>query len=304
MINASGAEDRPRAPFESLPLGVEGLRYVVRAGLRRPLLTAAGLALLLLILIAVLGPVFWSVSPNRINLLAALQAPSASHPMGTDEFGRDVFARFVRGAQISLAVGAIVIVIGAAWGGLVGLLAGVLGSWRDVLLMRTMDAILAFPPLILAMAVTVGLGTGIVTGALGITIASVPWYARVVRSEVVRVRNLPFVEAAVAAGASRQWILRWHILPAVLPTLVIQAAAAFGYSILALAALGFVGLGAQIPTPEWGAMITDGLQYTLTGQWWIDVFPGLGLLFAATAANVIADGFRDALDPRGEYARV
>lgn len=303
-MNASGPEGRPQAPLESLPLGVEGLRFVARAGLRRPLLTTAGLALLLLILIALLGPVVWSVSPNRINLLAALQAPSAYHPMGTDEFGRDVFARFVRGAQISLTVGAIVIVIGAAWGGLVGLLAGVLGSWRDVLLMRTTDAILAFPPLILAMAVTVGLGTGIVTGALGITIASVPWYARVVRSEVVRVRNLPFVEAAVAAGASRQWILRRHILPAVLPTLVIQAAAAFGYSILALAALGFVGLGAQIPTPEWGAMITDGLQYTLTGQWWIDVFPGLGLLFAATAANVIADGFRDAFDPKGEYARV
>ncbi len=265
---------------------------------------AAVLTLLLLILLALLGPVFWAVDPNRIDLLAALQSPSATHPMGTDEFGRDVFGRFIRGAQISLAVGSLVIVIGATLGGLVGLLAGVLGSWRDALFMRLMDAILAFPPLILAMAVTVGLGAGIVTGALGITIASVPWYARVVRSEVVRVRSLPFVEAAVALGATRRWILLWHVVPAVLPTLVVQAAAAFGYSILALAALGFVGLGAQIPTPEWGAMITDGLQYTLTGQWWMDVFPGLGLLLAATTANVIADGLRDMLDPRGAYARV
>jgi peptide/nickel transport system permease protein len=154
------------------------------------------------------------------------------------------------------------------------------------------------------MATTLGLGAGLTAAALGIMIASVPWYARVLRSEVLRVRSLPFVEAATALGAPRRQVVARHVVPHVIPTLMIQASAAFGYAILSLAALGFVGLGAQIPTPEWGAMITDGLQYTLTGQWWISVFPGLGVLIVVVAANVIADRARDILDPRGDYARV
>jgi len=257
-----------------------------------------------MVLLAVIGPLLWTDSPDQINLLAALHPPSLPHPMGTDEYGRDIFARFMRGAQISLLVGFIVVIVGAAVGGVIGLAAGVWGGSRDSVLMRTMDAILAFPALILAMTVTVGLGVGITTTAMGITIASVPWYARVVRSEVVRIRSLPFVEAVVALGARRRRVMYRHIVPSLLPTLLVQAAAAFGYSILALAALSFVGLGAQIPTPEWGAMITDGLSYTVTGQWWVGFFPGLGLLIACTAANVIADGCRDILDPKGEYARV
>jgi peptide/nickel transport system permease protein len=170
--------------------------------------------------------------------------------------------------------------------------------------MRIMDAILAFPPLILAMAVTVGLGAGLETAALGIMLTSLPYYARLLRSEVLRIRSLPFIEAAHALGARQTRIMARHIVPHVVSTLLIQAAAVFGYAILTLAALGFVGLGAQVPTPEWGTMITDGLQYFLTGQWWIGVFPGLGVLLAVTAASVIADRTRDILDPRGRYAHV
>lgn len=224
--------------------------------------------------------------------------------MGTDSVGRDIFARFLRGAQISLSIGFIVILAGSVCGGTIGLLAGSLGGWVDVVLMRVMDAILAFPSIVLAMAVTVGLGAGIKAAALGITISSVPWYARVLRSEVLRVRALPFVDAASALGATRTRLVVRHVVPHVVPTLFIQAAAAFGFAILALAGLGFIGLGAQIPTPEWGAMITDGLQYALTGQWWVGVFPGVGVLVAVTAANLIADRARDILDPRGQYARV
>ncbi|HEY7145495.1 MAG TPA: ABC transporter permease [Streptosporangiaceae bacterium] len=270
---------------------------------QRALLWAAGV-LVALALMAVAGPLLWHDPPSQISLLSALQPPSWSHPMGTDGFGRDIFARFMRGAQISLLVGFIVVIAGALCGGILGLVAGTWGGLREGLLMRAMDAILAFPALILAMAVTVSLGVGVTTAVIGITIASVPWYARVVRSEVVRIRALPFVEAAIALGARRRRVMFAHIVPSLLPTLLIQAAAAFGYSILALAALGFVGLGAQIPTPEWGAMITDGLSYTITGQWWVGVFPGLGLLIATTAANVIADRCRDILDPKGDYARV
>jgi peptide/nickel transport system permease protein len=274
--------------------------FVVRD---RPLAIASAVVLLLVV-VALVGPLIRQDDPLKLDLLRSLQKPSLGHPMGTDAVGRDVLARFLEGTRISLLVGCLVIIVGSLVGGLIGLLAGVMAGFTDGVLMRIMDAILAFPPLILAMAATLGLGAGLTAAGLGITIASIPWYARVLRSEVLRVRSLPFVEAATALGAPRWRVVLRHIVPHVIPTLMIQASAAFGYAILSLAALGFVGLGAQIPTPEWGAMITDGLQYTLTGQWWISVFPGLGVLIAVMAANVIADRARDILDPRGDYARV
>lgn len=263
---------------------------------------ALGLATLLmglLLVLAIFGPLLWSQSPVALDIGSSLQPPSLSHPMGTDSIGRDVFARFNEGARISLSTAAIIMVVGALFGGIIGVIAGVRGGWLDNLLMRIMDAILAFPPLILAMAVTVGLGAGIVTAAIGIMLTSIPFYARLLRSEAIRIKTLPFIEAAAALGASRKRIIGRHIVPHLLPTLLIQAAAVFGYAILSLAGLGFVGLGAQVPTPEWGAMITNGLQYALTGQWWIAVFPGLGVLLAVTAASLIADRARDLLDPRG-----
>jgi peptide/nickel transport system permease protein len=291
----------PESPASALGRRARsGVGFVLRD---RPL-AIAGAVLALLILVALLVPLIRHDDPLEVDLLQALQKPSLSHPMGTDAVGRDVLARFLEGARISLLVGFLVILVGSIIGGLIGLLGGVMGGFTDGALMRIMDAILAFPPLILAMATTLGLGAGLTAAALGIMIASVPWYARVLRSEVLRVRSLPFVEAATALGAPRRQVVARHVVPHVIPTLMIQASAAFGYAILSLAALGFVGLGAQIPTPEWGAMITDGLQYTLTGQWWISVFPGLGVLIVVVAANVIADRARDILDPRGDYARV
>ncbi len=203
-----------------------------------------------------------------------------------------------------MSVGAAVVITGAVAGGMIGLISGISGGVFDNALMRLMDAILAFPPLILAMAVTVGLGGGLETAAFGIMLTSVPYYARLIRSDVIRIRMLPFVEAAVTAGAGPARIILRHIVPHTVSTLLIQAAALFGYSVLALAALGFVGLGTQVPTPEWGVMITEGLQYALTGQWWIGVFPGLGLLVAVAATSIIADKVRDLVDPRGQYAQL
>ncbi len=269
-----------------------------------PALSFALGTLAILVFLAIFGPLVWRKDPLAIDIGASLQPPSRSHPMGTDDVGRDVFARFNTGARISLAVGAVVVLIGAVIGGLIGLFSGVVGSWPDTVLMRVLDAILAFPPLILAMAVTVGLGAGAMTATLGIIITTIPYYARLLRSDVLRLRSLLFVEAAAAIGASRRRILLRHIAPHTVSTLLIQAAAVFGYAILSLAALGFVGLGVQIPTPEWGVMITDGLNYALTGQWWISVFPGLGVLAAVTATSIIADRARDILDPRGQYAHV
>ena len=267
---------------------------------------ASRLALVLIAILlglAVLGPILWAKDPVAVEAGRALEAPSFEHPMGTDGAGRDVFARFYHGARISLSVGIIVVASGAVIGGLLGIIAGTFGGWLDNLLMRLMDAILAFPPLILAMSVTIGLGVGIQTAAIGIIITSVPWYARLIRSEVIRVRSLPFIEAAQAIGSSRMRIISRNVIPHVFSTLLIQASASFGYAVLTLAALGFVGLGAQIPTPEWGAMITEGLAHAITGRWWIGVFPGLGVLMAVTATNILADRTRDLLDPRGNYAQ-
>ena len=278
-----------------------------RAGrfvLHDPALLFASALLGTLVVLAIFGSLIWTKDPLAINLDQTLQGPSWSHPMGTDAVGRDVFARFNEGAQISLAVGAIVVVAGALLGIVVGVLAGALGGFADNALMRVMDSVLAFPPLILAMAVTVGIGVGLKTATVGIILTTIPYYARLLRSDVLRVRSLNFVEAAAALGASRPRIMLRHIVPHLVSTLLIQAGAVFGYAILAIAALGFVGLGAQIPTPEWGTMITEGLDNVLTGGWWIGVFPGIGVLMAVTATSVVADRLRDVFDPRGEYAGV
>lgn len=260
--------------------------------------------LLAVVLFALLVPVLWGQSPTHQELLEALESPSGGHPFGTDQLGRDVFARVAEGARISLFVATLITLGGALIGGTIGLVAGTLGGPADGIAMRVMDTILAFPPLILAMAVTVGLGVGLNTAALGVALVSVPWYARLLRSEALRIRSLPFIEAAHAMGATRGRIIRRHVLPHVLPVLFIQMAAAFGYAVLTLAGLSFIGLGAQVPTPEWGAMITEGLQYSLTGEWWISIFPGLGLLIVVTAASMLSDRLRDLLDPRGQYARL
>ena len=260
--------------------------------------------LVLLVLFAIFVPLVESYSPDAQNLLGSLQGPSLPHPLGTDQLGRDVLARVAVGARISLVVATLVTLAGALAGGLVGLLAGTVGGVGGGVAMRAMDAILAFPWLILAMAVTVGLGIGLDSAAIGVALVSVPWYARLLRSEALRVSSLPFVEAAHALGATRGRIVARHVVPHMLPVLFIQMAAAFGYAVLALAGLSFVGLGAQVPTPEWGAMITEGLTYSLTGQWWISICPGVALLLTVTAVSMISDRMRDVLDPRGRYARL
>ena len=267
------------------------------------LATAAGL-FVLLVLTAAFGPALWHVDPLLVDLDTVLQPPSLAHPMGTDGNGRDVLARFIDGSRISLIVGVAVVITGLIVGGTIGLVAGVSPGLADGVLMRVIDALAAFPPLILAMAITVGLGVGLDTAALGIMLSSVPYFARLIRSDVIRVRALTSVEAAVALGAGRLRVVVRHILPHTTSTMLVQSAAVFGYAVLTLAALGFVGLGAQIPEPEWGAMITDGMRYALTGQWWITVFPGLGLLVAVVAANLLADRVRDILDPRGRRLSV
>lgn len=254
--------------------------------------------LLSLMIMALFGSVLWSTNPLYVNLGKSLLPPTLDHPMGTDDLGRDVLARFIRGSQVSISFAMVVTIVATLIGGTLGLFAGLKGGWVDATISRIMDAILAFPPLILAMAVAIGLGPGVLSAAIGVVLAAIPWYFRLLRSEVLRIRSLPYVEAARALGASNIRLIRLHILPQTTSTILIQASSVFSFSILTLAALGFVGLGMQPPTPEWGTMITEALAFVLTGQWWMGFFPGLGIFLLAVAVNIIADRLRDYYDPR------
>jgi peptide/nickel transport system permease protein len=302
-MEAGGIAARQLQPTRVLGDWARAIGRAAKFVLHDPALLVASVMLGVLLFLAIFGNVFWTKNPDNVDLNVTLQPPSWSHPMGTDSLGRDVFARFNEGARISLTIGVIVVIFGALLGGAIGVISGVFGKATDNVLMRGMDSLLAFPPLILAMAVTVGLGVGLRTATLGVILVTIPYYARLCRSDVLRVRSQLFVEAAHALGAKRGRIMLRHIVPHLTSTLLIQSAAVFGYAILAIAALGFVGLGAQVPTPEWGSMITDGLNNVLTGGWWVGVFPGVGLLLAVAATSIIADRARDIFDPRGEYVR-
>jgi peptide/nickel transport system permease protein len=253
-----------------------------------------------LLLCALAGPWLWDDDPVGVDIVNALLPPGATHPMGTDDVGRDILARFNAGARISLTVALIVTVASTLIGGFLGILSGFLGGWVDTVISRLMDAILAFPPLIFSIAIAIALGAGVEAATIGITIAAVPWYARLLRGDVLRIRELAYVEAAVATGVRLPALLARHIGPQLYSTVLIEAAAVYGYSIMTLAGLGFVGLGAQPPTPEWGNMITEGMAYALTGQWWLGVFPGLGVLLTVIATSMIADWLRDIYDPKSQ----
>lgn len=271
---------------------------LLRAIGRSTELSVACAMMVVLVAFGLLGPLAWRADPYAVNVLDALLPPSLAHPMGTDDVGRDILSRFNAGARISLAVAAIVTVASMVVGGLLGIIGGLFRGWVDAAIMTLMDSILAFPPLIFAVAVALALGAGVEAATIGITITAVPFYARLLRSDVLKIREMTYIEAATAAGISAPSLIVRHIVPQLYSTLLIEAAAVFGFAILTLAALGFVGLGAQPPTPEWGNMITEGLPYSLTGQWWLGVFPGIGVLVASLAAGMIADRLRDFYDPK------
>ncbi len=251
----------------------------------------AGFAIVLVIAgFSWVGPLVWRVNPLSVSLLSSLLPPTSRHPFGTDEVGRDVLARVMSAGQLDILAALAITAVGGVIGMGIGLAAGLRGGVAENVSMRLIDALLAFPPLILALAISVALGAGTTSAALGITISTIPFYARLMRSEVLRVRALPFVEAAEASGGRPSRIVTRHILPHTWRVMAIQASSVVGYAVLTLAALGFVGLGVQVPTPEWGTMITSGLSYVLSGQWWIGVFPGALLLALVIGCNLVADG--------------
>jgi len=246
---------------------------------------------------AVLAPIVAPYDPLAQALGSRLEPPSPQHWLGTDQLGRDIASRLLYGARISLVIGIVVVALAGIFGTLVGLVAGYAGGLVDETLMRVTEVFLAFPPLILAMAIAGALGPSL-TNAI-IAIAAVTWavYARLTRGQLLSLRRREFVEAARAIGASRGRILARHLLPNALAPLMVQASFDMGGAIISAAGLSFIGFGAQPPTPEWGVMISEGRNFIST-QLWLSLFPGLAILLAVGSFNVLGDGLRDLFDPR------
>lgn len=265
---------------------------------RSPAVYMAAAFLAVLAVVALLAPVLPLTDPLRVNMGQRLVPPSETAWMGTDSFGRDQLSRLLWGARISLLVGATAVLLGGFIGCAIGLFAGYVGGTWDSVLMRLMDILLAFPALVLAMAVAAALGADLRNAVLAVALVSVPTYARLLRSVVLRLKSAEFIEASRALGASNMRIALRHLLANAYGPILVQATLGFGQAILAVAGLSFIGLGAQAPTPEWGAMITEGRYYVLSGRWWLTVFPGIAIGLTVLAFNVLGDRFRDAFDPR------
>ena len=254
-----------------------------------------GTIILLVLLAASLGaPLLTSQDPNAIDPTVTLQPPSRSHPMGTDHIGRDVFARFLYGGRLSLRVGVIAIALGATIGITIGLIAGYYGGWLDAASSWLTDVLLSFPDILLALAIIAVLGPGITNAMLAIGIAFIPSFMRLTRGNVLAIREMGYVEAAHAIGTPDIQILSRHILPNALRTLLVLLTLGIGSAILAGAALSFLGLGAQPPTPEWGAMLNAGQKF-IRQAWWLTVFPGVGIFLTVLAINLMGDAISDAV---------
>ena len=248
------------------------------------------------VLLAVLGPALTPYDPASQELPLRLEGPTRSHPFGLDELGRDIFARVLAGARISLAVGLIVVGISASVGTLMGAVAGYFGGRIDEVISRAIDILLAFPGLLLAIALLAVLGPSLTNVILAISLIGWVGYARLVRGQVLRAREFEFVQAARALGAPTPRILVRHIIPTALPAVTVQATLGMGAAILAEAALSFLGLGVQPPTPSWGTMLNGGRAHLLDAPH-LTVFPGLAIAVLVLGFNFLGDGLRDALDP-------
>lgn len=262
-----------------------------------PMTSAGLLVVLLLIAVAIFSPWIATHDPVVQNLNNALQAPSTAHWFGTDEYGRDIFSRLVYGARITLYIIALVTVIVGPIGLLIGTVSGYFGGVVDTLFMRLTDIFISFPSLVLALAFIAALGPGLEHAVVAIALTSWPPIARLARAETLSLRKADFVVAVELQGASTARIILRHIIPMCLPSVIIRLTMNMAGIILTAAALGFLGLGAQAPLPEWGAMISSGRRYMLE-CWWMVAVPGAAIMLVSLAFNLLGDGLRDILDPR------
>jgi peptide/nickel transport system permease protein len=295
------------AAADAPPLGAQGWRGFLR---RRPVLLRllrhkaflVGLVLFgFIALIAVFADLIAPSDPARISIRNRFKPPSLEHPLGTDNLGRSQLSRIVYGARLSLAIGFAVVVLNAVFGVLLGAAAGYFRR-LDNMLMRVTDALMAFPAVLLAIAIAAALGASSLTAAIALSAVYIPRTARIVRASVLVVREMEYVQAAMAMGASHWRILRRHVLPNCLAPLIVQLTFIFAYAILSEAVLSFLGLGAAPPTPTWGNIIAEGRQYMREAAW-ITLAPGLVLAITVVGLNLLGDGLRDVLDPRLKVAQ-
>ena len=286
------ADDRALPPASQMRV-TSALRRLVR---QRGALV--GLAVLALLALMALGAPWLSPrDPIKTAPRDALKPPGAVYPLGSDQFGRDVASRLLHGARLSLLVGLISVSIAIALGAPVGLVSGYYGGRLDAVIMRVMDVLLAFPGILLALAIVTVLSPGLNNVMIAVGLSAVPGYARLVRASVLSAREHLYVEAARALGRRDFSILSRYILPNVVAPLIVTATLGLGTAILSAASLSFLGLGSQPPQPEWGRMLSEGRDY-LREAWWISTFPGVGIMLTVLAMNLLGDGLRDVLDPR------
>jgi len=266
--------------------------------LRSSPLTLVGLVMIVFVLLTLLlAPWIATHDPNAINLKMRLLSPSAEHWFGTDEVGRDLFSRVIFGGQLSVGVGIFVVAIAGVSGTLIGCISGIMGGKVDTVLMRIMDVVLSVPSLVITMALAAALGPSLINAMFAMALVRIPFYVRLARGQALTIREMPYVKAAKIFGASNWQVLRWHVARNAMAPLIVQATLDLGGAILMASALSFIGLGAQQPTAEWGAMVSTGRNYILD-QWWYSAFPGFAILFTATGFNLLGDGVRDLLDPK------
>ena len=272
---------------------------LLRMLMKNPLALLGSIIILTLILVAAFAPWLAPQSPIGQDLVNRLLPPSAAHFMGTDELGRDIFSRVIHGSRITLLIVALVAIISAPLGLLVGAVSGYFGGWVDKLLMGITDVFLSMPKLILALAFVAALGPGIENAIIAIAITAWPVYARIARAETMTFRQSEFIAATQMLGASSSRIILRHVLPLCTSSMIVRMTLDMAGIILTAAGLGFLGLGAQPPLPEWGAMISRGRTFILD-QWWVATMPGIAIIIVSLGFCFLGDGLRDVLDPRHE----
>jgi peptide/nickel transport system permease protein len=282
----------------SRPQAALGQAYRAALSFRRNRLAMVGLGLVLLLLfLALFAPLLAKQAPEAQQLAARLRPPGAAGWFGTDELGRDIYSRVLYGSRITLGIVSLVILMVGPVGLIVGCAAGYVGGWVDTVMMRITDIFLAFPRLILALAFVAAIGPGIKNAVIAIALTAWPPYARVARAETIALRNTDFVSAARLQGAGPLRIILHQIAPLCLSSVIVRLTLDMSGIILTAAGLGFLGLGAQPPSPEWGAMISSGRRF-IFDQWWVAFFPGLAICLAGLGFNLLGDGLRDVLDPK------
>jgi peptide/nickel transport system permease protein len=288
QLEAEAATQAPAAPPE--------WRVVLRSLIRHRLGSIGLVICIIVLLTAVLAPLLAPYDPAVSDYEALLSPPSAAHLLGTDDLGRDILSRIIWGSQVSLQVSLIAVAIAIVGGSIVGMISGYAGGWIDDVIMRIVDAMIAFPGLILALGIVAVLGPSLTNAMIAITIVNIPNIARLVRAQVLSVRHLDFVTAARGIGAGRIQIMLRHIWPSVVGNVFVYASLSAAGALITESSMSFLGLGAQPPTPSWGAMLSAGTQYW--NAWWMSVFPGAALFVVALGFNFVGDGLRDALDSR------